>query len=387
MDNSAIKEQYDVVIVGGGIAGLTSAILLARKNRKVLVIEKQDYPHHRVCGEYISNEVLPFLKSIEFDPFHFGAVPITSLHITAPNGHSIYPNLGLGGFGLSRYTLDAALSKKAVAEGAALITKCKVSSITFNGNSFNITTNTSEEFSSKIVIGSYGKRDALDNEFNREFAHKQTGYLGVKYHVKINHPANEIGLHNFQNGYCGISKVEDEKYNLCYLYQRKNGEKITTIQEVEQTVLFQNPVLKRIFSNAEFLFEKPVAINNFSFDRKSSVENHVLMCGDSAGLITPLCGNGMSMAIHAAKLLCDLIENSKVLNHHEISMNQRMKLESDYQKTWNVHFSQRLFWGRTLQSLFGNKTITNFTIRGLHAIPPLERWLIGKTHGETIEVA
>ncbi|WP_416171529.1 NAD(P)-binding protein [Algoriphagus boritolerans] len=49
-----------IIVVGGGLAGLISSILLARKDRKVLLLEKKIYPFHRVCGEYISNEVLDF---------------------------------------------------------------------------------------------------------------------------------------------------------------------------------------------------------------------------------------------------------------------------------------------------------------------------------------
>ena len=71
---------------------------------------------------------------------------------------------------------------------------------------------------------------------------------------------------------------------------------------MEERVLMKNPFLKNIFSNAEFLYESPLTISRISFNKKSQVENHVLMIGDAAGMITPLCGNGMSMALHGSKL-------------------------------------------------------------------------------------
>ena len=49
-----MKEVFDAVIVGGGLAGLSLAIQLAEANRSVVVIEKKRYPFHRVCGEYVS---------------------------------------------------------------------------------------------------------------------------------------------------------------------------------------------------------------------------------------------------------------------------------------------------------------------------------------------
>lgn len=65
--------QTDVIIIGGGLAGLSSAIHLSKHDLSVLVIEKNSYPKHKVCGEYISNEVLPYLDYLEIDVFKLGA--------------------------------------------------------------------------------------------------------------------------------------------------------------------------------------------------------------------------------------------------------------------------------------------------------------------------
>jgi flavin-dependent dehydrogenase len=358
--------------------------LLTRKSKKVLLIEKKSYPHHRVCGEYVSNEVLDFLKSMGFDPFKYGAMPITRLRVSTPAGKSIFSPLDLGGFGLSRYTMDNALFELARERGAEIMTKTKVTDVDFTNNIFTVKTNTGDTFSTGVVIGCYGKRDTLDKQLGRAFMQTHTGYLGVKYHIKTDYRADEVGLDNFEGGYCGISRVEGDKYNLCYLYHPKRQAEFKTIPDIEANVLFRNPSLRKIFSNADFLFPKPEVISNFSFAPKTLVENHILMCGDSAGLITPLCGNGMAMAIHSARLLCDLIIQSGVLSNSIITAPQRDQLERMYKKRWHNNFSQRLFWGRTIQRFFGNSTITGLSIKSIHAIPPLERWLIAKTHGSPL---
>ena len=376
--------DYDVIIVGGGLGGLVSSILLSRSGINVLLIEKKTYPYHKVCGEYVSNEVLTFLKSIGFNPFQFGASSIHKLRISTPSGKNIYTKLKQGGFGLSRYKMDEALAELATQKGATVLTNTRVNDIVFNDSHFEISTQAGNVYTSRLVIGSYGKRDTLDKKLNRSFINYQSGYMGVKYHIKSNYPIDEIGLDTFENGYCGIVKIEDDKYNLCYLYRRGNGKTINSINQLQEEIMCNNPRIKTIFNQSTFINKEPEVINEVSFRAKATVENHVLMCGDSAGLITPLCGNGMSMAIHAAKILNELIISSSFLKHPVIPAAERVSLEHRYTQQWNRQFKSRLTYGRMIQSMFGNKLINEISLRSIHVFPPLERWLISRTHGKEI---
>jgi flavin-dependent dehydrogenase len=111
------SSQIDVLIVGGGLAGLSSAIHLSKQNLSVLVIEKNSYPKHKVCGEYISNEVLPYLDFLEVDVFKLGAKKIDKFQLSTPKGQLISADLPLGGFGIIRFCLDESLSNKALESG------------------------------------------------------------------------------------------------------------------------------------------------------------------------------------------------------------------------------------------------------------------------------
>ena len=87
---------YDVAIIGGGLAGLTSALHLSKCNKRVLLIEKNEYPKHKVCGEYISNEVLPYLNSLGIDPVKEGAKEIDQLELSTVKSKTIRGELPLG---------------------------------------------------------------------------------------------------------------------------------------------------------------------------------------------------------------------------------------------------------------------------------------------------
>jgi len=363
-----------VIIVGGGLAGLICANCLAEKNISVTLIEKKAYPFHRVCGEYVSNETLPFLKSNHLFPEELTLPKINRFQLTSVNGRDAHLPLDLGGFGISRYIFDHFLYQKALKRGVNFILNTEVENIQFTEDQFQVKAN-SKIYSSKLVIGSFGKRSRMDISLDRNFIRKRSPYAGVKYHIRTDHPANLISLHNFKDGYCGLSQIEEGKYTLCYLTHRNNLKKFGGIKEMEEKVLYKNPFLKSVFQNSEFLFERPEVINEISFATKSPIENHVLMAGDAAGMITPLCGNGMAMAIHSAKILSELVVdfvNGKLT---------RSKLETSYSTSWNSHFARRLWAGRQIQRLFGNEWSSNLAVNLMRKSKPVAEFIISQTHG------
>jgi menaquinone-9 beta-reductase len=366
-----------VLIIGGGLSGLIVSILLAKRGIQSIVIEKKNYPAHRVCGEYISNEVAPFLKKVELYPEAFDPPAISRFMLSAINGKSKILPLEMGGFGISRYAFDHFLYLRACELGVEFVLNTSVDNVQFLGNSFRVTTSV-KEFEASFVIGSFGKRSNLDIRFGRDFIKKRSPYLGVKYHVKMDHPSDLIALHNFPGGYCGVSGVENKIVNVCYLVHRDKLRQYKSIPEMEQRILFRNPHLMDIFKNGDFLFDKPETINEISFEAKSPVENHMLMCGDAAGMITPLCGNGMAMAIHSAK-----ITSERIIQGFQDSSYKRNDMEKDYDKAWRETFSRRLFMGRQIQKLFGSEIASDIAINIALHIKPLAMEIIRNTHGKT----
>jgi flavin-dependent dehydrogenase len=369
---------YDIGIIGGGLAGLSLSILLAHKGYRVSLFEKEAYPFHKVCGEYISMESWDFLVGLGLPLENWNLPMIHQLFITAPNGESISEKLPLGGFGISRYKLDAALADIAKSAGVEIFENTKVHDIGFEDGNHKIRTS-GGLFIVKIACACYGKKSNLDVKWKRSFLlqDESQNYVGVKYHVKANIPEHEIALHNFQGGYCGISKIEDGKYCLCYLTKSENlRNSQSSIPVMEDKILKKNPALRKLLDEVVVLYEEPVTISQISFSEKTQIEQHVLCIGDAAGMITSLCGNGMSMALHASKIAAEIIPS---FLENKIS---REEMEESYQKKWNHQFARRLRTGRMIQSFFGKTFWSIFLIRALKPFPFLVRALIRQTHGE-----
>ncbi|WP_264564169.1 NAD(P)/FAD-dependent oxidoreductase [Flavobacterium sp. N3904] len=370
-----------ILIIGGGLAGLTAAIHLSKKDLKVILIEKNEYPKHKVCGEYISNEILPYLNWLSLDISELNPTHITKLAFSIADGKMIECNLPLGGFGISRYALDEFLYKKALENGCEIL-QDSVENIVYENDIFTVSTLNNRVLQSKILIGAFGKRSNMDQRLQRSFILKKSYWLAVKAHYSGEYPNDLVGLHNFEGGYCGVSKVENNTINICYLASYETFKKCKNIEEYQNQVVKQNPHLELIFKNCTLLFDKPISISQISFDEKANVENHILMIGDTAGLIHPLCGNGMAMAIHSAKILSELIEK-----RYSNEIKTREELEQKYIQEWNFNFKNRLRIGRFLSYLLQKQKLSAILMKILINFPFLMPIIIKSTHGKPIAVA
>jgi flavin-dependent dehydrogenase len=374
-----MERTTDILIAGGGLAGLASGIHLAKKGFPVTIIEKEAYPRHKVCGEYISNEILPYLDWLGADISALHPIDIHRFEFSALSEKKISAPLPLGGKGISRHALDNYLYETALKQGC-IVVHDTVTDICFNTDLFTVNTTTAN-YTAKVVLGAYGKRSPIDQVMERQFIQKKSPWLAIKAHYKGEFDENTVALHNFAGGYCGVSKTEKGMLNICYLADYATFKQYKNIEEYQKEVLYKNKWLKDIFSNSTMVFERPLAISQISFDRKAPVEHHILMTGDTAGLIHPLCGNGMAMAVHSAKIASELII---AFIRGDIS---RDEMEERYSKAWRKNFNRRMTMGRLLSKILAKPYLNNCLFRLLVLFPSLLRVIIKQTHGKPLNIA
>jgi flavin-dependent dehydrogenase len=367
--------DFDCIIGGGGIAGLSLSIRLGRLGYHTAVIEKEQYPFHKLCGEYISLESLPFLEQAGF-PFQDFSIPkISRFLITDPQGRQLASLLPLGGLGISRYILDHHLSMIAKKNGAEIIEQRKITDILFRQETFTVVSDTGK-WNSPICCGCLGKKSVLDVKWKRRIQPRRQ-YIAVKYHIRGPFPRDTVSLHLFPGGYCGLCPVENGNFCLCYLSTTESLQACgNDLGQLEESRLCSNPYLKSIFSAGQKLWDRPLTISGFGFSSRPLIENHVLMLGDAAGMIPPLCGNGMSMAMHSGLIATPLISG---LLEGKIT---RSQVELQYAHRWTETFSKRLRAGRVIQSVMLHATAAALTISLLKSLPAVTRRIITLTHGK-----
>jgi flavin-dependent dehydrogenase len=99
------------------------------------------------------------------------------------------------------------------------------------------------------------------------------------------------------------------------------------------------------------------------------------MVGDAAGMIAPLCGDGMAMALDAADLLAPLA-------HERLNGDRSAAaFRSMYEQKWQRTFGRRMRIGRWVHAAAFRPTLTTALLYTCTALPPLARWLIRSTRG------
>lgn len=364
-----MMDNNDIGIVGGGIAGLSCAILMAERGLKVCLWEQKDYPRHKVCGEYISMESYDFLNRLGLDLDSKNLPRIDKLILSGSKGRSIQSDLKVGGFGWSRYSYDEALFDRATELGVEVFVNEKVTRVD-QGKVYTI----KGTYSCNRVVGSYGKMTPSYIEKKKPYG---KNYVGVKYHITGDFDESTIELHGFPGGYCGMSKVEDERYCLCYLVDADILKSHSnSIAEVERNVLVKNRNLERLIA-AERLFNKPLVISNIKFSGRASVYQNSIQLGDAAGAISPLSGNGMSMALRSANILDQVFKGT--------SNKQWEQTMSSYNRSWKKAVGSKIRWAEKLNNLVIDPTKLHFVIGAMNVFPYLQHKLVDSLQGEIIK--
>lgn len=358
-------DKYDVGIIGAGIAGSCLAILLADAGKNVVVFEKEIFPSHKVCGEFISLESYAFFKSLGLPLDDWKLPIIKDLMLTSQKGGELNSKLDVGGFGISRYKLDYELAEQMKRSGVLFHPNSKVLSV----DNKKISTD-QLEVHADLIIGSHGKYSA--SYIRKPKTAAKRNFIGVKHHIKGDFKDDLISLHSFDGGYCGMSKIEDDLYCLCYLADAtKLKENKNDIDQLEKNVLWKNEQLKEVYQKAEFVWDKPLVISNIKFNKHALFDDQMLFVGDAAGSISPLSGNGMSIAARSALLLSQLI----------LSESRFSVLTQQYDKAWDHYFGGRVNKAELLNGIMLNPTYHHFILKLLNTIKPLKSKVVNDMQG------
>ncbi len=303
-----------MVICGGGLAGASAAIRLARAGRPVVVLERERQPAHKLCGEFLSGEALADLREVGVDPASLGAAPIGGMRLVH-RGRVAESRLPFPAAGLSRLVLDEALLARAEQAGAEIRRGVRVRSAGAEG----VSTDGGALAASSVLLAT-GKHALRGHP--RPAPREEL--VGLKMHLRLR-PQQQAALAGFvevilfRGGYAGLQLVEDGIANLCLLVAGSRFEHWASLLD---TLTREEPHLALRLAGAVACWQRPLSIARVPYGFVFRGQDPVFRLGDQAAVIPSFCGDGMAIALHSARLAAQAILAGQGAYHYHAAMAQ-----------------------------------------------------------------
>jgi flavin-dependent dehydrogenase len=369
--------EVDVAILGAGPAGSTLATLLTRRGVSVALVDRDTFPRDKLCGEFLSYDALPILERLGLmdQLAELGATTISRCRVIS--GEAKYEfDLPAPARGISRLRFDDLLFGTAQASGARRFDGWTAEVLPRPPAEPQIALARGEEtlvLNPRVLVGAWGRWGRNDRVLKREFVREhRRRHFGFKRHYRGPSETDVIELHSYHRGYLGVSAVEGGVINICGLVHEsrlkglKGGWESFTQQLSSERGSLQTLFGSHTPVDKEFLSSEPVI-----FVPKSAVEAGVFMVGDAAGLVDPLTGNGMAMALQSA-----LIAAPRILERLQGSKNE----ESAYHIRFREFFGARL-WSRRIAFLLSRPALLTPLLK-LHGPGRIGRFLVERTRAQ-----
>ena len=326
MESIASAEVKDLLVVGGGPAGAAAALEARRHGLAVSIWERDRFPRHKVCGEFLSSESLSALEEeIALEAYH--PAVIRRSEFISPRGRVHGFPLPHPGRGLSRRALDEALWRAAASRGAEIhegecvrrvsrqvATRGDGSSCLWELDSMG-----GKKDAARALIVSAGRWWSLEGISGPTKNHGEHGgaWLGAKAHFGGLSPRDAVEMYYFSGGYCGLAPIEGGLYNACCLVHRslaQDGSAVADFAAWITEISGHHALAERLRPGSQV--SKTVATAPVKPARRRSNIQGALLAGDAAGFLDPFTGDGISIALQsgrlAARVLAGCLKNRSV---------------------------------------------------------------------------
>jgi menaquinone-9 beta-reductase len=371
--------DVDVAVIGAGPAGSVTAALLASRGYSVALVDRDRFPRDKVCGEFLSYDAMPVLEAMglarvldEQEAPHIARCRIVGSRESYE--FEFHPSAR----GMSRLAFDDLLFRHAIALGAEDFSGWTATRLTTAAAPALTLSRVGEEraFGATVVVGAWGRWGRFDAQLGREFVrNRRHRHFGFKRHYRVlAHQSAEltIDLYSFRSGYLGVSCIEGGLTNICGLvHADRLGGLRGGWEGFTEQIRAEGPHLDRLFASHEPAQEEFLSSDPVIFRGRSAVVSGVFMTGDASGVIDPLAGDGMAMAVQSALLAACAI--------HEIFRgSDRGTIERRYQAEHERFFVPRISWSRRAAAILSRPALVDALLRSFHA-PAIGRFLMAKT--------
>lgn len=402
----------DVVIAGAGPAGASAAIRLALDGWRVVLLEANQFPRHKLCGEFISPECLLHFNRLGVEASLRAARPtrIVETVFYTERGHDVHVpsewfgnNVSAAALGLSRSEMDARLLARAREVGVDVREQAKATSVMLNaeegvrGVRYKCAGNSEKKVTALITLDATGRTRALSrlagHNLHSSEARTRAPLVAFKSHLGgargLNASTQTSGggrceIYFYDGGYGGLNNVEGDVSNLCFIVRAEDVRRCgSDAERVLREVVFRNERARWTLAGAHAVTPwLAVALESFGRHELAPAPG-LLAIGDAASFIDPFTGSGMLMALESGEVAAQTI--GKWLAASSLSANHCCTLDmihADYAARYVSRFRHRLRICSLLRrAAFAPSPIIEAAALALNANRKARRWVARATRG------
>jgi len=326
--------QCEVVVVGGGPAGASTAWHLAQRGVTVTVLDRARFPRDKVCAEYLSPQASRILAAM-------GALPVIEQHasqlrgmaIRAPNGGVIYGQFAARhgfhafrdrGLGVRRTLLDSTLVERVRAEGITVREGVRVTDLLRDATGRVTGVRALDDaghtthYHAKVVVGADGLRSVVARRLGLVHSARWPKRLALVAHFRNVGGVSDVGeLHVERDGYVGIADVGGDAeqnahsvINVALVVPAHAARDVAADKDAYLTQwLARHPHLGSRFAAATPL--EPVRVTGpFAASTRPAWAPGAVLVGDAADFFDPFTGEGVYSALRGGELLAPFVEEA-----------------------------------------------------------------------------
>lgn len=359
-----VSRTFDLAIIGGGPAGTAAAITGARAGASVLLLDRDSFPRHKVCGEFVSAESLSLLGNL-LGPEHplLVATPTISAGRLFLSGSVTDVHINPPARSIPRYDLDLALWT--AAEAAGVETHPAEAAAKLTGDGPFVIRSAQGSYDSRTVINASGRWSGMMKTLEPPHGPK---WIGLKAHYETSRTDTTVDLYFFRHGYCGIQPVRTGVVNVCAMVRSDVATTMEAMLECHPTLKIRSLDLRPLTD--------PVVTAPLVHGPTDPVVGCVMQVGDAAGFIDPFLGDGISIALQtgtrAARRLLPFVAGVSSLRQAVESY------VSDYHRNIQPAFAH----AARLRRILSSSGPFQPAVTGLLKIPHLIEWSLKRTRAK-----
>jgi menaquinone-9 beta-reductase len=341
-------EEREVIVVGAGPTGSAVATALAREGRDVLLLDRQDFPRDKSCGDGIPASAISKLYDLGLREKVLNAnfYPVHKLSLYSPKGYHLSTDLNkdtvdTDSYIIPRLHLDAMIQEHAVSCGAQFLRAQVMQPLLENGRVIGVQAKVDgliQEIRSKLLIAADGVTSVIVRTLRGKKHEDHHRAVAVRAYVEdIEELPHEVEFFLYRDilpGYAWIFPLGEGKANIGLgMRLDQFRQKKQSLEQMLQ-VFLDMPVIKKRLKQGGIL--RDVLSWQLNFGSQENLQHTfdgAILAGDAAGFINPLTGGGIHNGLLSARIAADVA--TQALRQNDTSRAAlRLYEERCHQEMW-----------------------------------------------------